>query len=91
MAEGSEEEPQEGSWASFFAKNKKGIAAYLFIEVIPRPRPNPLPLPQADLSAVGLRLGGARQFAVLPLVANSSEDTLIVRCISLYVLWKMTA
>ena len=33
MPEGSEEEPEEGSWASFFAKNKKGIVAYLFIEV----------------------------------------------------------
>ena len=90
MSEGSEEEPEEGSWASFFAKNKKGIAAYLFIEVIPDPAPNPLPLPQA-LSAVGLRLARARQFAVLPWVANNNEDTLIVRCISLCVLWKMTA
>ena len=90
MSEGSEEEPEEGSWASFFAKNKKGIAAYPFIEVIPDPAPNPLPLPQA-LSAVGLRLARARQFAVLPWVASNNEDTLIVRCISLYVLWKMTA
>eukprot|EP01045_Picozoa_sp_COSAG04_P022124 COSAG04_NODE_2458_length_4089_cov_1.587469_3_plen_48_part_00 len=46
MSEGSEEEPEEGSWASFFAKNKKGIAAYLFIEVSPPPPRIHFPFPK---------------------------------------------